>query len=79
MVHIFEKKKVVISLVRESKLSYNFFNPNTVEITADYLLKLFVEVNQRKVDDAIRQAAQTEPERNTDLPRNGSPNSAEAV
>ena len=48
--------------MKETKLTYSFFNPNTVEDTANYLLKLFVEVNQRKVDEAIRRATQELPE-----------------
>lgn len=55
--------------MKETKLTYSFFNPNTVEDTANYLLKLFVEVNQRKVDEAIQRAAQ-------ELPENRIPNTA---
>ena len=46
----------------DKTLNYSFFNPNTVEDTADFLLKLFVEVNRPKVDAAIRRAAETAPE-----------------
>ena len=53
--------------MKQSALSFRFHNPNTVEDTANYLLKLFVEVNRGKVDDAIRQAAQNLPELNTYL------------
>ena len=42
--------------MKQSELKFSFHNPNTVEDTANYLLKLFVEVNRGKVDDAIRQA-----------------------
>lgn len=30
------------------KLNYWFHNPNTVEATADYILKVFMEVNEKK-------------------------------
>lgn len=40
-----------------TKLNYIFHNRNTPEATADYLLKLFVEVNAPKVEAAVRQAA----------------------
>ena len=43
--------------MKERKLSYRFFNPNTEEDTADFLLKLFAEVNEPKAEEAIRRAA----------------------
>ena len=33
-------------------------NPNTAEVTADALLKVFIEVNRPKADAAIRRALQ---------------------
>lgn len=38
------------------KLNYRFRNPNSVEATADYILKVFIEVNESKVEEAIREA-----------------------
>ena len=43
--------------MKKRKLNYIFHNPNTPEATADYILKLFVEVNASKVEAVIRQAA----------------------
>ena len=40
------------------KLNYRFHNPNTPEATADFLAKLFVEVNMPKAEAAIRAAAE---------------------
>ena len=40
------------------KLTYTFVNPNTAEVTADALLKVFLEVNRPKADAAIRRALQ---------------------
>lgn len=40
------------------KLNYRFHNPNSVEATADYILKVFIEVNERKVDKAIRETGE---------------------
>ena len=40
------------------KLTYTFVNPNTAEVTADALLKVFLEVNRPKADAAIRKALQ---------------------
>ena len=40
------------------KLTYTFVNPNTAEVTADALLKVFLEVNRPKADAAIQKALQ---------------------
>ena len=37
-------------------LKYKFNNPNSVEDTAEQLLKLFIEVNKQKVDEIIKNA-----------------------
>lgn len=44
--------------MRKRNLTYQFHNPNTVEVTADMLLKVFIEVNAGKVERAIRKAAE---------------------
>ena len=62
----------------DKTLNFRFINPNTVEDTADFLLKLFVEVNRPKVDAAIRKAAETAPELDAFL-SNESSNLAEAI
>lgn len=41
----------------KKKLNYRFHNPNTVETTADYILKILIEANSKKVEEAIKQAA----------------------
>ena len=38
------------------KLNYTFNNPNSVENTAEILLKLFVEANKSKAQEAIKKA-----------------------
>ena len=40
--------------MKRPKLTYTFHNPNTVEATADFLVKLFVEVNQPKLEEILR-------------------------
>ena len=35
------------------KLTYTFVNPNTAEVTADALLKVFLEVNRPKADGTV--------------------------
>lgn len=37
-------------------LKYKFNNPNSVEDTAEELLKLFIEANKPKVEEAIKSA-----------------------
>ena len=76
--HIYEKKKGGDFIVADKTLNYSFYNPNTVEDTADFLLKLFVEVNRPKVDAAIRKAAETAPELENFLPSESS-NQVEAI
>ena len=44
--------------MKEQKLNYRFHNLNTVEATADILLRVFIEANQQKVETVIRQAAE---------------------
>ena len=42
--------------MKKTKLHFTFHNPNTPEATADFLVKLFIEVNQPKIEQAIREA-----------------------
>lgn len=55
------------SVLSRPKLTYTFVNPNTAEVTADALLKVFIEANQPKADAAIRRALQ-EPEAPREAP-----------
>ena len=36
--------------MKKRKLNYRFHNPNTAEVTADYLLKILIEANASKVE-----------------------------
>ena len=45
--------------MNKRKLNYRFHNPNPTAATADYLLKIFMEANQEKVQLAIQSAADT--------------------
>ena len=40
--------------MKKQKLNYRFHNPNTAEVTADYILKVFIEVNAKKVERVWR-------------------------
>lgn len=50
----------------KKKLNYRFHNPNTAATTADYILKVFIEVNFDKVEKAIQTATLKLP----DVPKN---------
>lgn len=49
------------SAMKKRKLNYRFHNPNTAEATADYLLKVLIEANTGKVEQAIQEAAEELP------------------
>ena len=37
------------------KLNYRFHNPNQVEVTADYILKVMIEANTEKVEKILQE------------------------
>ena len=37
------------------KLNYRFHNPNPVEVTADYILKVMIEANAEKMEKILRE------------------------
>lgn len=41
---------------RNKKLNYRFHDPNPPEVAAEYILKVFIEVNKPKVERAVREA-----------------------
>lgn len=43
--------------MKRRKLNYRIHNPNTVEATADHLLKILMESNSEKVEKEIRAVA----------------------
>jgi len=46
------------SAMKKRKQNYRFHNPNTAEATADYILKILIEANKGKVDQAMQEAAE---------------------
>lgn len=44
--------------MKKQKLNYRFHNPNTAEVTADYILKVFIEVNVKKVERVMQEVAE---------------------
>ena len=49
--------------MKKRKLNYRIINPNTAEVTADYILKIFLEVNSGKVERAVQQKIDSENEK----------------
>ena len=43
--------------MKKRKLNYRFHNPNPESVTVDYLLKILIEANAKKVEHAIQEAA----------------------
>ncbi len=43
--------------MKKTKLNYRFHDPNPADVTADFLLKLLIEVNTEKVERVIEEAA----------------------
>lgn len=49
--------------MKKQKLNYRFHNPNTAEVTADYILKVFIEVNAKKVERVMQEVAEKSAEK----------------
>ena len=45
--------------MKKDKLNYRIHDPNSVEDTAKYLLKIYIEANREKVDPIIRESLNT--------------------
>ncbi len=52
--------------MKARKLNYRFHNPNSAEITAKFVLKTFIEVNEEKVKRVIQESLEPEKEELTD-------------
>lgn len=48
--------------MKKKKLDYRFHDPNDPAVAAEYILKVFVEANQKKVEEVIRQASREKEE-----------------
>lgn len=44
--------------MKKEKLNYRFHNPNPDNQTASYILKVFIEADREKVEEAVQQATQ---------------------
>ena len=43
--------------MKQRKLNYRFHNPNPIGTAANYILKVLIEANASKAEQAIQQAA----------------------
>ena len=43
--------------MKKQKLHYRFHDPNDPAVAAEYIMKVFVEANEKKVEETIREAA----------------------
>ena len=43
--------------MKKIKLNYRFHDPNDPAVAAEYILKVFIEANQKKVEEVIRKAS----------------------
>lgn len=43
--------------MKKRKLNYRFHDPNTAVVTANHLLRVLIEANKNKVEQAIKNAA----------------------
>ena len=46
-----------VSIANKTKLNFRFHNPNTVEETANTLVKIMIEVNRIKLEKMIQEEA----------------------
>ena len=45
------------AIANKVKLNFRFHNPNTAEETANYILKIFLEANQEKLEGVLQEEA----------------------
>ena len=48
--------------MKRRKLNYRFHNPNPVAVTANHILKIMLEANMGKVQEALQRAADIPPD-----------------
>lgn len=48
--------------MKKKKLNYRFHDPNDPAVAAEYILKVFIEANQKKVEEVIREASREKEE-----------------
>ncbi len=58
--------------MKDRRSVYRFHDPNPPAVTAEHILRLFIEVNAGKVEDAVRRALLPAPEPGDDPKGRGS-------
>lgn len=53
--------------MKKRKLNYTIYNPNTVDDTVNYLLKVLIEANKSKVATAIQNSINLEHNQSKDI------------
>lgn len=48
-------KRGGFTIANKVKLNFRFYNPNTAEEAANYIVKVFLEVNQKKLERILQQ------------------------
>ena len=43
--------------MKKKKLTYRFHDPNDPAVAAEYILKVFIEANKKKVEEVLRKAS----------------------
>ena len=51
--------------MKKKKLNYRFHDPNDPAVAAEYIVKVFIEANQKKVEEVIREASREKEEKCT--------------
>ena len=51
--------------MKKKKLNYRFHDPNDPAVAAEYILKVFIEANQKKVEEVNREASREKEEKCT--------------
>lgn len=51
--------------MKKKKLNYRFHDPNDPAVAAEYILKVFIEANKKKVEEVIREASREKEEKCT--------------
>ena len=45
--------------MKQPKLKYHFHNPNSPEVSAEYILKILMQVNAVKAENAVKAVLET--------------------
>jgi hypothetical protein len=52
-----KRNREVVLIPKNQDLKYHFHNPNTPKVTADYILRILLKVNRKKIDQILQDEA----------------------